>query len=47
MIWIPIRTKQLCPNLKRHIAAKNLGALNTTYLTFIEYERTKMQKLPF
>ena len=38
MLWITIRTKQLRMSLKNHLAMKYLGALNTTYLAFIEYQ---------
>ena len=41
MLWIPIKTKQLCMNLKRHLAMKYLVAVNTTYLVFIEYQQQK------
>ena len=33
--------KQLRMDLKRHLAMKYLGALNTTYLVFIEYQQRK------
>ena len=41
MLWIPIKTKQLCMNLKIHVAMKYLGAINTTYLVFIKYQQRK------
>ena len=44
-IWnnllISKKTKQLRMNLKRHLTMKYLGALNTTYLVFIEYQQGK------
>ena len=40
-LWISKRTKQLRMNLKRHPTMKYLGALNTTYLVFIEYQQQK------
>ena len=38
-------TKELRMNLKRHLAIKYLGALDTTYLGFIEYQQRKRMNI--
>ena len=39
------RTKQLGMNLKRHLTMNCLGALNTTYLVFIECQQQKRKNI--
>ena len=39
MLWIPMRTKRILSNLKRHLPMKYLGAFKTTNLAFIEYQQ--------